>query len=78
MSEQITIQLEEIPEELSGFHFPKALDQRLQDLLDKQDRGKGLTARERQEAEGLVNLAELLTILQFRAQQASPPRTVSS
>jgi len=36
-------------------------------LLDKQDRGEALTDDESAEAEGLVELAELLTLLRLRA-----------
>ncbi len=43
----------------------------LQALLDKQDRGGGLTDDERQEAEGLVNLADLLSLLRLRAERVS-------
>ena len=40
---------------------------RLQHLLDKQDDGEALTEAERREAEGLVDLAEALTLRQLRA-----------
>lgn len=59
-----------MPEDLEQFKLPKAVDARLQSLLDKQDRGEDLTATERLEAEGLVNLAELLSLLRLRAQRA--------
>jgi hypothetical protein len=39
-------------------------------LLDRQDEGSTLTTAERQEAEGLVNLAELLSLLRLRAERA--------
>jgi hypothetical protein len=48
-----------------------ALDARLQRLLDRQDRGQILTTEEREEAEGLVDLAELLTLLRLRAERAA-------
>ncbi len=35
-------------------------------LLDKQDQGDPFTESERQEAEGLVNLAEVLSLLRLR------------
>jgi len=41
----------------------------LQTLLDLQDSGQPLTAHERDEAEGLVNLAEFLTLLRLRAER---------
>lgn len=46
------------------------VNERLQELLDRQDRTGNLTQSERQEAEGLVNLAELLSLLKLRAQRA--------
>lgn len=69
MSQNILIDLE-MPEDLERFKLPKAVDERLQTLLDKQDGGENLTPAERLEAEGLVNLAELLSLLRLRAQRA--------
>ncbi len=69
MPQNIRIDLE-MPEDLEQFKLPKAVDKRLKSLLDKQDCGEGLTATERLEAEGLVNLAELLSLLRLRAQRA--------
>jgi len=60
MPQNILIDLE-MPEDLEKFKLPKAVDERLQSLLDKQDRSADLTLAERLEAEGLVNLAELLS-----------------
>lgn len=42
------------------------------DLLDRQDSGQALTPQKQQEAEGLVNLSELLTVLRLRAERMSP------
>lgn len=61
----------EIPTDLEQFKLPKAVNERLQYLLDKQDRGKELSPAERMEAEGLVNLAELLSLLRLRALRIS-------
>ncbi len=63
---QHTFQIE-VPEDLSHFELPGGVNDRLQSLLDRQDRGEELTARERREAEGLVDLSELLTLLKRRA-----------
>lgn len=57
----------EIPVNLAHFRLPDAVQARLQYLLDQQDSGKKLTAKERQEAEGLVQLAEFLSLLNLRA-----------
>ncbi|HEX9654440.1 MAG TPA: hypothetical protein VGA99_12070 [bacterium] len=70
MPQNILIDLE-IPADLEQFKLPKAVDERLQSLLDKQDRGEDLTPAERMEAEGLVDLADLLSLLRLRAQRAS-------
>ena len=62
MSHVVAIELE-MPDELAGFRLPPGVDARLQALLDLQDRGQRLSAAERAEAEGLVKLAEWLSLL---------------
>ncbi|MFZ4659964.1 MAG: hypothetical protein ACOYNY_23345 [Caldilineaceae bacterium] len=57
----------EIPVSLAHFRLPDAVQARLQYLLDQQDSGKKLTVEERREAEGLVQLAEFLSLLNLRA-----------
>jgi hypothetical protein len=42
---------------------------RLTELLDRQDRGQPLTDAEREEAEGLVTLAETLSLIKLRAER---------
>ena len=59
----------DLPDDLARFRLPAAVGARLQDLLDRQDSGQPLTPHEREEAEGLVNLAELLTVLRLRAER---------
>lgn len=61
----------EIPEDLTHFRLPKAVNRRLQALLDKQSVQGPLSPEERREAEGLVNLAEMLSLLRLRAQRVS-------
>jgi len=63
----VTVTLD-LPEDLSSFRFPRSLDRRLQALLDKQDREGSLAPEERDEAEGLVDLAEMLSLLRARVQ----------
>ena len=70
MSQQILVKLE-MPRELEKFKLPQGVDDRLTYLLDRQDGGESLSSRERLEAEGLVQLAELLSLLKLRAQLAS-------
>lgn len=57
----------EIPIELARFQLPEAVQARLQSLLDRQDEGYTLSQAERQEAEGLVELAEFLSLLRLRS-----------
>ena len=57
----------EIPVELAQFQLPKALQARLQSLLDRQDAGTTLSEAERGEAIGLVELVEFLSLLRLRA-----------
>jgi len=57
----------EIPVELIRFQLPEAVQARLHFLLDRQDEGQTLSQTERQEAEGLVELAEFLSLLRLRS-----------
>jgi hypothetical protein len=68
MAEQVLIELE-MPSDLKRFTLPDGVKHRLQSLLDKQDQGEELTPAERVEAEGLVDLAELLSLLKLRARR---------
>jgi hypothetical protein len=61
----------EVPGDLSRFRLPAGVESRLKKLLDKQDDGQPLTEAERSEAEGLVDLAELLTLLRLRVERAT-------
>ena len=68
MSQAIQIELE-VPDDLAEFHLPEGVQKRLQELLDRQDQGHDLTQAERNEAEGLVDLADLLSLLRMRAER---------
>jgi hypothetical protein len=59
----------ELPEDLARFRLPPGVQQRLQALLDQQEAGSPLTTPEHEEAEGLVNLAEFLSLLRLRAER---------
>lgn len=61
----------EIPAELTPFLLPSAVQNRLQFLLDRQDAGELLTDEERQEAEGLVELSDFLSLLRLRSQRVT-------
>jgi hypothetical protein len=64
------IQVEiDVPDDLARFRLPSGVQQRLQTLLDKQDQGIPLSDAEREEAEGLVDLADLLSLLRLRAER---------
>ena len=62
----------ELPADLDRFRLPEAVNARLQSLLDRQDAGQALNAQERAEAEGLVDLAEFLTLLRLRSERLAP------
>ena len=68
MSRSIHFEVE-VPDDLARFQLPEGVQHRLQELLDKQDDGKPLSIEERREAEGLVDLAELLSLLRLRAER---------
>lgn len=59
----------DLPNDLEKCRLPAAVQQRLDHLLDQQDAGYELTDQERMEAEGLVDLAEFLTLLRMRAER---------
>jgi hypothetical protein len=69
----MTVTLEvDLPDELARLRLPDAVAGRLQALLDRQDAGQPLTPAERAEAQGLVDLAEFLTLLRLRREHAAP------
>lgn len=68
MSASAKVQLEiEVPADLARLQLPEGVDRRLQALLDKQDGGTPLGPDEQAETEGLVELADLLTLLRLRS-----------
>lgn len=65
----------EVPDDLARLRLPSGVQQqRLTELLDKQNTGTTLTDAERHEAEGLVDLAELLSLLRLRSDRMSSQR----
>lgn len=68
MSQHVLVEME-MPADLERFKLPEAVNRRLQDLLDRQDEGHELTVAERMEAEGLVDVGELLSLLRLRARR---------
>jgi hypothetical protein len=65
------IKVIEIPIDLSHFQLPKGVQNRLTALLDHQDAIGQLTVAEQQEAEGLVELAEFLSLLSLRSRRVN-------
>jgi hypothetical protein len=61
----------EYPDDLPRFRLPAGVQARLDYLLDRQDAGQPLTPAEREEAEGLVTVAEVLSLLKMRAERAA-------
>jgi hypothetical protein len=61
----------ELPEDLARLRLPDGVQARLEELLTRQDNGVMLTDSERREAQGLVDLAELLSLLRFRSERLS-------
>jgi hypothetical protein len=72
-------QVVEIPIELAQFQLPPAvhdsaeptLRERLHFLLDRQDAGTQLSEHERLEADGLIELAEFLSLLKLQSHQVT-------
>ncbi len=64
MPHAIRIRLE-IPDDLASLQLPDGVQERLLALLDRQDQGQVLRAAERREAEGLVELADPLSLLRL-------------
>ncbi len=77
MPQTVAIELE-VPDDMARFRLPPGVNARLQELLDRQDAGTPLTPAERREAEGLVNLAELLSLLRLRAERLGKQRAKKS
>ena len=57
----------DLPSDLSRFRLPAGVLDRLQALLDAQDEGRELSQAESREAEGLVDLGEMLALLKLRS-----------
>ncbi len=66
--ESVVVEVE-MPDGWETFRLPAGVNRRLQELLDKQDSGSALSPAEREEAQGLVDLSEWLSLLRTRAQR---------
>lgn len=58
-----------MPAAISEFKLPQGVRRRLNSLLDLQGAGTPLTPAERREAEGLVEMAEFLSLLKLKAKR---------
>jgi hypothetical protein len=61
----------EIPNDWKSFQLPPALHDRLQELLDRQDREGKLSRRERREATALAELVDMLSLMRLRSELAA-------
>ncbi len=66
----VTVELD-LPRDWDDFQMPQALKSRLTDLLDQQDNGLGLTDAEREEAQALTELSEMLSLMKLRSEVAA-------
>ena len=69
MSQAVMVQLD-LPKDWRTFRMPRGLQARLQELLDRQDETGRLSRQERQEANGLVELVDMLSLMKLRARLA--------
>lgn len=69
MAQKLMVELD-LPADWRRFRMPSALERRLQSLLDKQDHSGKLPPTERREAEALVELSEMLSLMKIRARVA--------
>jgi hypothetical protein len=65
MAQHVSVELE-LPKDWRQFRLPPALGDRLQELLDRQDRDGRLSPRERNEAKALTELVDMLSLLKAR------------
>jgi hypothetical protein len=73
MAQSVLVEVK-LPKECQKLRLPPALRDRLQELLDRQDREGKLSARERREAEALADLVDLLALIRLRAKLATRQR----
>jgi hypothetical protein len=66
---QVSVKLD-VPKDWRRFKLPPALNARLQELLDRQDREGKLSIAERREAKALAQLVDMLSLMKLRVEQA--------
>ncbi len=74
VSQSVLIEMD-LPKDWQSFRLPPALNDRLQELLDRQDQTGKLSQRERREATALTELVDLLSLMRVRSQLATRRKT---
>ena len=70
MSQSVLVEMD-LPKDWRTFRLPPALNDRLQELLDRQDQEGKLSRRERREALALTELVDLLSLMRLRSRVAA-------
>jgi hypothetical protein len=65
----------ELPKDWRKFRLPRALNDRLHELLDRQDRDGKLSRLERREATALAEFVDMLSLMRLRAELATKNRS---
>jgi len=73
MRRSVLVELD-LPKDWQSFRLPEPLHERLQELLDRQDREGRLGPRERREAAALPELVDMLSLMRLRAELAAKRR----
>ena len=73
MRRPVVVELE-LPKDWRKLRLPEALQQRLQELLDRQDLEGRLSPRERREAAALAELVDMLSLIRLRVEMAAKRR----
>ena len=66
MSQSVLVEID-LPKDWRTFRLPPALNDRLQELLDRQDQNGKLSRREQREASALTELVDLLSLMRLRS-----------
>jgi hypothetical protein len=66
VAQKLNVELD-LPGDWRNFRIPAALAKRLQSLLDKHDTDRKLSGPERREADALVELSEMMSLIKVRA-----------
>lgn len=70
MSQSVLVELD-LPKDWQRFRMPPALEERLQELLDRQDREGKLPPEEYRQAQALTELVDMLSLMKLRAERAA-------